>query len=105
MYPANLKRTVVEVLVTVFGPDTRAHAMRLVSLLRQGDVKAELFMQDAKLGKQIGYADKKGIPIVAILGPDEVKRGEVKFKRLADQHEVIAPLSTAAEAVTALLND
>ena len=105
MYPANLKRTVVEVLVTVFGPDTRAHAMRLVSMLRQGDVKAELFMQDAKLGKQIGYADKKGIPIVAILGPDEVKGGEVKFKRLADQHEVIAPLSTAAEAVTALLND
>jgi len=93
------------VLVTVFSPDTRAHAMRLVGALRQGDVKAELFMQDAKLGKQIGYADKKGIPIVAILGPDEVARGEVKFKRLSDQHEVVAPLSIAAKTVTALMTD
>jgi histidyl-tRNA synthetase len=105
LYPASLKRTVVEVLVTVFGPDTKAGALRLVSALRQGEVKAELFMQDSKLGKQISYADKKGIPVVAILGPDEIARGEVKFKRLSDQHEVIAPLSLAANTVTALLND
>jgi histidyl-tRNA synthetase len=102
LYPPNLNRTVVEVLVTVFGPDTRAESMSLASALRAGGIKTELFMQQAKVGKQIGYADKKGIPVVALLGPDEISRGEVKFKRLADQQEFTAPRAEAALAVRRL---
>ncbi|MEP7285161.1 MAG: histidine--tRNA ligase [Chloroflexota bacterium] len=104
LYPADLKRTVVDVLVTVFGSETRSGALGLVSVLRAGGINTELFMQEAKLGKQIGYADKKGIPLVAILGPDEIARGEIKLKRLADQHEIIVPLSLAAESAQALLD-
>jgi histidyl-tRNA synthetase len=102
LYPPNLNRTVVEVLVTVFGEDTRAESMSLASALRAGGVKTELFMQQARVGKQIGYADKKSIPVVALLGPDEVARGEVKFKRLADQQEFTVPRSEAALAVRRL---
>ncbi len=102
LYPPDLKRTVVEVLVTVFGPDTRAESMSLASSLRAGGINTELYMQQAKVGKQIGYADKKGIPVVALLGPDEIARGEVKFKRLADQQEFTAPRVEAALAVRRL---
>jgi histidyl-tRNA synthetase len=103
MYPPDLKRTVVEVLVTVFGPDTRAESMSLASSLRAGGINTELFMQQAKVGKQIGYADKKGIPVVALVGPDEIAQGEVKFKRLADQQEFTIPRVEAALAVRRLL--
>jgi histidyl-tRNA synthetase len=96
LYPPDLNRTVVQVLVTVFGADTREESMGLASALRAGGIKAELFMQQAKIGKQIGYADKKGIPVVALLGPDEIARGEVKFKRLADQQEIVVPRAEAA---------
>src|SRR5258708_24215241 len=34
MYPPELKRTVVQVLITVFGPDTRPGALGLASALR-----------------------------------------------------------------------
>jgi len=99
LYPPDLNRTVVQVLVTVFGTDTREEAMGLASALRAGGIKTELFMQQARIGKQIGYADKKGIPVVALLGPDEIARGEVKFKRLADQQEIVVPRAEAALAV------
>jgi histidyl-tRNA synthetase len=99
LYPPNLGNTVVEVLVTVFGADTQAASMALAAALRAGGIKTELFMQQAKLGKQIGYADKKGIPVVAILGPDEVASDQVKFKRLADQQEFVTPRAEAALAV------
>jgi histidyl-tRNA synthetase len=104
LYPPALNRTVVQVLVTVFGPDTNAESMSLTSALRAGGVKTELFMQQAKVGRQIGYADKKGIPLVALLGPDEIARGEVKFKRLADQQEFTVPRAEAALAVRRLLD-
>jgi histidyl-tRNA synthetase len=104
MYPASLNRTVVQTLVTVFSPEARAASMGLASELREAGLRAELFMQDNKaLGKQVGYADKKGIVTVAILGPDEIARGEVKFKRLADQHEVTAARTDAVQALRALL--
>ena len=103
MYPETLKNTVVQVLVTVFGPETRHASLKVVSTLRAAGINAELFMQDARIGKQLGYADRKGIPLVAILGPDEMSRGEVKFKRLADQHETVAPQSDAARTASALL--
>jgi histidyl-tRNA synthetase len=104
LYPPDLNRTVVQVLVTVFGPDTSAESMSLTSALRAGGVKTELFMQQAKVGKQIGYADKKGIPLVALLGLDEIARGEVKFKRLADQQEFTVPRAEAALAARRLLD-
>jgi histidyl-tRNA synthetase len=103
MYPPELQKTVVQILVTVFGPETRAASMRLVSQLRNAGIRTELFMQNAKLGKQIGYADKKAIPVVAILGPDEVANGMVKFKRLIDEQEFIVPLSLADETARNLL--
>jgi histidyl-tRNA synthetase len=89
MYPPGLNRTVVQVLVTVFSPETRPAAMQLVSQLRAGGIHAELYMQDSgKLGKQFGYASKKGIPLVAVMGPDEIAAAQVKLKLMASQQEV-----------------
>jgi histidyl-tRNA synthetase len=104
LYPTTLNRTVVQVLVTVFGPETRVASLGLVSDLRNAGFNAELFMQDNKqLGKQFGYADKKGIPLVAVLGPDEIERGEVKFKRLADQQEIAVTRENAPVALREML--
>jgi len=35
-----------------------------------------------KLDKQLKYADKKGIPYVVIIGPDEAKKNIVKLKNM-----------------------
>lgn len=103
LYPAHIGGTVVEVFVTVFGDETRAASTQLAAQLRSEGVRTELYLQDRNIGKQMSYADKKQIPLVALLGADEISRGEVKLKRLRDGAEITVPLAGAAEAVQNLL--
>jgi histidyl-tRNA synthetase len=105
LYPADLIGTVVQVLVTIFADETRTASTKLAAQLRDGNIRTELYMSEAKLklGKQFEHADKKGIPVVAILGADEIAQGVVKFKRLKDGTEIIVPLSEAAAKARELL--
>jgi histidyl-tRNA synthetase len=104
LYPPALAGTVVEVLVSVFGPDLQADSLRLASELRAAGLRTEAYLQPRKgIGRQVQYADKKGVQVVAFLGADEIKGGVVKFKRLSDGTEVVVPRSTAAESARALL--
>lgn len=106
MYPAQIGGTVVEVLVTVFNNATQAEATALAARLRQAGIRAELYMTDSKLrlGKQFGHADKKNIPIVAVMGPDEVQQDIVSLKRLSDGTEVSVKRGEAAAKVRELLS-
>ncbi len=103
LYPPGLSGTVVQILVTVFSDDTRLASANLASRLRAGGINTELFMEDRKLGRQFNYADKKGIPLVAVMGPDEVEAGQVTLRRLRDGQEVRADLDGAADAVQQLM--
>lgn len=103
LYPPEIGGTVVQVLVTVFDESTQAESVKLAGVLRAGGVNTELFMEDKKLGKQLNYADKKGVPIVAVLGSDEIAQGVITFKRLADGESVTATWADAVEKVKALL--
>jgi histidyl-tRNA synthetase len=104
LYPAHIGGTVVQVLVTVFGDDTRASATALTSALRAGGIRSELYMLDRGIGKQMAYADKKGIPIVALLGTDEIARSVVKLKRLRDGQEITVERDALVAEVGKLLN-
>lgn len=104
LYPAHIGGTVVQVLVTVFGEETRAEATRLAAELRSAGIRTELYLQDKNVGKQMNLADKKAIPLVALLGSEEIARGEVKFKRLSDAAEVTVARSGAATEIQKLLN-
>ncbi len=104
LYPPNIVGTVVEVLVSVFSDETRSQSARLAADLRAAGVRTELYLQDKNLGKQFDYANKKSIPMVAILGPEEVAQGVVKLKRLGDGTEVTVSLKDAASKVKELLN-
>jgi histidyl-tRNA synthetase len=105
LYPPELTGTVVQVLVTVFGAETQAESLKLASQLRAAGIRTEAFLQPKKaIGKQIQYADKKGVAVAAFLGADEIQNGVVKFKRLRDGAEVTVPRAQAADAARNLLN-
>jgi len=103
LYPAHIGGTVVQVLVTVFGDDTRAAATRFTADLRAAGVRTELYMLDKPIGKQMTYADKKRIPLVAVLGTQEIADGTVKLKRLTDGEEVTVDRAAAPAKITELL--
>lgn len=104
LYPEAIGETVVQVLVAVFNDDTQMETLRLAQELREAGIRTEAYMDSRKsLGKQIGYADGKGVRLIAILGPDEIKQGTVQLKRLADGHEVSVSRDEVDQAVRELL--
>jgi histidyl-tRNA synthetase len=82
MFPPSVERASADVLVTVFDAASIPEALKLASELRAGGVRVELYPEPDKLGKQMKYAASKQIPFAAILGGDEIARGEVTIKNL-----------------------
>ncbi|PJF44823.1 MAG: histidine--tRNA ligase [Phototrophicales bacterium] len=106
LYPESVHTTVVQVLVTAFDDTLQNESLRAAMELRHAGIRTEAYLEPRKsLGKQIGYADSKGIPVVVILGPDEVAQNLVQLKRLSDSHEMIVPRSGLVKAVEQLLNN
>ena len=82
MFPASVQQASADVLVTVLDAQTLPDALKLATELRREGVRVELYPQPDKLGKQMKYAADKHIPFAAILGGDEIARGEVTLKNL-----------------------
>ncbi len=106
LYPDEITGTVVQVLVTAFNEGLQDDALRLAMELRQAGLRTETYMDPRKsMGRQIGYADSKGVRLVAVVGPDEAERGIVRLKRLADGHEVLAARAEIGKEARQLLGD
>ncbi|MGE0752099.1 MAG: histidine--tRNA ligase [Variibacter sp.] len=85
------------VVVTVFDRERIADYQRMVTALRNADIRAELYLGNPKnFGNQLKYADRRNSPCVVIQGGDEKARGEVQIKDLILGAE-IATLSTERE--------
>lgn len=74
--------TPTKVLVTVFDESLYRDSLTLTTKLRVKGIPTELYLEPEKLDRQLKYADQKGIPYVAILGPDEVKNKTVTIKNM-----------------------
>lgn len=104
LYPESITSTVVQALVTVFNDELQNDALKLAMSLRTEGIRTETYLDPRRgIGKQIGYADSKGIPLVVIAGPDEIEKGIVQIKRLADGTEVTAPLDKVGQTAHDLL--
>jgi histidyl-tRNA synthetase len=71
-----------DILVTTFGDELQEDALNLATELRNAGFKAEWYPQSAKLNRQLKYADKQRIPLVAIIGPEEVQSNSITIKNL-----------------------
>jgi histidyl-tRNA synthetase len=72
------------VLVTVFDRDRIADYQKMVAVLRNAGIRAELYLGNPKhnVGQQLKYADKRNSPCAVIQGGDEKAKGEVQIKDL-----------------------
>jgi histidyl-tRNA synthetase len=76
-----------DVLVTVYDEERRPQSNRVAENLRALGVKSEVFYKSPKLGKQIEYAEKKGIPYVLFIDP-EISLCRVKDLRTKEQLDI-----------------
>jgi len=81
LFPTDLSTT--RVLVTIFSPELLDKSIAVCDILNKNDISQELYIDlNAKMEKQLKYADKKQIPYVVIIGPDEAKNNTITVKNL-----------------------
>ncbi|AFL81862.1 histidyl-tRNA synthetase [Aequorivita sublithincola DSM 14238] len=65
-----------------FGEKEALYAMRAIAKLRIAGIKAELYPDATKMGKQIGYADKRNIPFTVLAGEKEMESQVFTLKNM-----------------------
>jgi len=85
---AGERTTCTDVLVLMFAAESESAALRMAGRLRSAGINTEVWYRPDKLRKQMAQADRRGVPIVLLQGPDEAGRGEWTARRLADGTQI-----------------
>lgn len=71
-----------KVLFINFGEAEALYAMKAITALRTEGIAAELYPDTAKMGKQMGYADKRDIPFAVLAGTNEISSEVYTIKNM-----------------------
>jgi len=94
--------TSAKILVTIFEGVNFARILEITKKLRSKNINTELATEaKVNLDKQLKYADKKGIPFVLIIGPDEVKADKVTLKDMKTGDQQTITLDQAIQKLSA----
>ncbi len=85
----------VDLLLIPLGTEPEAFGM--VSRLRRRGYRVALSLNRPKLKKAFDDANKLRIPLVVVLGENELARGQVKLKRMLDGAEIVISIEQLEE--------
>jgi len=98
LYPKAVQEQ-TRVLFATFGQDELHYALTWAKQLREDGICVEVFPEPTKMKKQMGYADNKQIPFVAIVGGDEMAAGKVMLKNMTSGEQALASLEELREVL------
>lgn len=82
LYPAEAKNT-TKVIFVNFGENEAKASLKHIKALRANSISCELYPENAKMKKQMGYANDNKIPYVAIVGETELANNTITVKCMA----------------------
>lgn len=88
MFPSKLVSSPADVMVTIWSEPNAEDAISLAKELRATGLRVDVYPTPDKIGNQFKYASSRGIPIVAVLGDDELAQGEVSLKDLRTGEQI-----------------
>ena len=98
LYPENLQST-TQLLFATFGEQELLYALSWAKTLREKGFSVEVYPEPTKMKKQMGYADAKKIPYVAIVGGDEMAAGKVMLKNMTTGEQQLVTLEELVQLV------
>ena len=96
LYPKDALQT-TQLLFVNFGATEEAYLLPLVAQVRAAGIRTELYPEAAKMKKQMGYADTKKIPFVAIVGETEMAEGKINLKNMLTGEQNMLTLEELVE--------
>jgi histidyl-tRNA synthetase len=96
-------RTPAEVLVTIMDAQFLSRYLSWANRLRGEGINTEVYLEAAKLGDQLSYADKKGFRVALVAGSREMEQGVVQVKQLATKSTTNCPEAEVVHTVKNML--
>lgn len=102
LIPKKLKKNTV--LVTIFNPDVLQKSLEIASNLRENGICVDVYPDaNVKLEKQLKYANRKTIPLVLILGPNEIAKHLVQIKNMKEHSAQTVPFDDVTKTIRKML--
>ena len=76
-----------QALIVHFDESSRLYGLRVLKALRNSGIASEIYPDLSKPKKQFGYADKKGIPHVVVIGSEEMESGLLTLRNMGSGEE------------------
>ena len=98
-----LERTPAEVLVTTMDAKYLERYLAMARELRAAGINTEVYLETAKLGNQLTYADRKGFRVALIAGENEFAKNAVQLKDLGAKSARDVPIGELVASVQTTL--
>jgi histidyl-tRNA synthetase len=98
-----LARTPAEVLVTTMDQQHLDKYLRMATALRAAGINTEVYLEQAKLEKQLQYASRKEFRVAVIAGETEFSNSVVQIKDLSTRQSHTVPIEDLVTPIKDLL--
>lgn len=92
----------LQVLCVNFGEKEALASLKLVSQLRKRGIKADVYPSDAKMQKQMKYANNRNVPYVILMGAKELETKTFMVKKMVDGSQEKYSLNEPEDFITLL---
>ena len=92
--------TATQLLFINFGDKETAYCLPIANAARGAGIRTEIYPDKAKMKKQMGYANAKGIAFVALAGDDEIAQGKVTLKDMASGEQKLVSTEELISTIT-----
>ena len=88
LYPANSLKT-TQLMFVNFGEKEVEYLLPVITKIRAAGIRTEIFPEPGKMKKQMGYADAKKIPYVALVGENEIAANKINLKNMTSGEQTL----------------
>jgi histidyl-tRNA synthetase len=105
LIPEGITSPPARLLITIFNDETYLDSLELANHYRSAGLKVNCYPQADKLAKQLKYADRSGIKIAVMLGPDEIANGTVTLKNMSSGEQITTERANSTRQIIGMLED
>ena len=88
-----------QILFAAFDEEGRKYSLPIVRSIRRKGIAAELYPDNAKIKKQMQYANDKRIPFVAIVGDEEIESHSVMLKNMETGEQKLVSIDNIVQEI------
>lgn len=94
-----------DILIIPMDAAQKKTAFEISALLRQANLKCDVFMEDKKFKAKMNYANKTAVPFIGILGEDEVNNNSIVIKNMTTGEQVTVGIKNVPETLLKLKSE